>query len=314
MRQALEQVAQMPLPRHLQSGTDFALHASQLDRRHGLTAFARYCFPARIGQGTKIPSLIEIVPLSTGQENRSGALAGLATFCSTLRWRAKEVSAPSSYRHAAEQVVAEVELLAGGHGSFAQLLHRLVAWRRQEQLRREHQQLKRFRYGRPELPAEWFALLQRELDGPEWRLALALASGQPHASTADILLLENRLDAAFLEDLQLGIGWIEASGLPPASPPEEQPAWLPPDFLAGVLLQQWEFHPERAVEGDRARWRELLLAGHAEEAMAMALQGLRSCGVVSWRWPVITHSNPQLLLRAVDIPLHATTLHALRCG
>ena len=98
LRDELARVALLPLPRQLRTGTDFALFASQLGRRHGLSAFARYCFPPRVGQGTKIPSLIEVFPLHDDQEDRSDALAGVAGFASTLRWRAADRSIPTSYR------------------------------------------------------------------------------------------------------------------------------------------------------------------------------------------------------------------------
>lgn len=313
VRQALARVALMPLPRQLQSGTDFALYASQLGRSHGLSGFARYCFPARIGKGTKMPSLIELFPLRDDQEDRSDALAGVVRFCSSLRGRAKDPATPSSYRHAAERVVAEADALAGGGGSFAELLRRLVSWRRQEQIQGKGQQLQRFRDGRPELPPQWFSLLQRELDGPEWRLALALGVRRPYASMADVLLLlENRIDAELVEDLSSGIGWIERRGLPPLPAPDRQIPWLPPDYLAAVLLNQTRFQPQVPIEGTRARWRELLLAHRAEEAMAVALQRLRSAELVSWPWPAITHSDPQQLLWAVQVPLHPATLQALR--
>ena len=313
VREALQRVALLPLPRQLQSGTDFALYASQLGRRHGLSGFARYYFPARIGQGTKIPSLIELFPLRDGQEDRSDALAAVARFCSKLRWRAKDPSIPSSYRHAAERVVAEVDGLAGGGGSFTELLRRLVGWRRQEQLMRSDKQLAGFRDGHRDLPAEWFTLLARELDGPEWRLALALGLGRPYASIHDVLLLlQNRLEDALLDDLSSGIGWIERRGLPPLPPPEQRMPWLPPDYLAGVLLNQWRFQPQVPIEGSRARWRELLLADRPEEAMAVALQRLRAAELVSWPWPAIAQSEPQQLLKAVAVPLHPATLQALR--
>ena len=140
VRQALERVAMLPLPRQLRTGTDFALFASRLGRQQGLSGFARYCFPARIGQGTKIPSLVEVVPLSAADDDRaddddrSDLLAPLVAFSSTLYRRCKDASVPSSQRHAAERVVAQVEALSGGGGSFSALLRDLVAWRRQEEL------------------------------------------------------------------------------------------------------------------------------------------------------------------------------------
>ncbi|MFM8524746.1 MAG: type I-U CRISPR-associated protein Csx17 [Cyanobacteriota bacterium] len=313
VREALGRVALMPLPRQLQTGTDFALFATQLGRQQGLSGFARYCFPARIGQGTKIPSLIEVFALSDGQEDRSDALADLARFASTLRWRSRDTAVPASHRHAAERVVADLEVLSGGGGSFAGLLRQLVAWRRQEELRQPDQQAARFRFSRRELPPLWFDLLAREIDGPEWRLALALATGRPYASCSDVLLLlEGRLDADLVNDLELGIGWIERRGLPRLPSLDTSIPWLPPDYLAGVLLNQWLFSAPTAVPGDRARWRELLLADRPAEAMAIALQRLRMAEVVSWPWPVITHSDPRRLLRTVEVPVHPMTLTRLR--
>ena len=142
-----------------------------------------------MGQGTKIPSLIEVFPLHDDQEDRSDALAGVAAFASTLRWRAADRSIPTSYRNSAERVVAELEALSGGGGSFTALLRHLVAWRQQEDLKPEGDRLQRFSEGRRELQPQWFGLLERELDGPEWRLGLALATGSPYASLADIALL-----------------------------------------------------------------------------------------------------------------------------
>ncbi|MCT0247872.1 type I-U CRISPR-associated protein Csx17 [Synechococcus sp. CS-205] len=316
LRDELARVAMLPLPRQLATGTDFALFASQLGRRHGLSGFARYCFPPRVGQGTKIPSLIEVFPLADEQEDRSDALASVASFASILRWRAKDPTVPNSYRHAAERVVAELEAVSGGGGSFASLLRNLVTWRRQEDLGRDDKQLSRFRFRRKELPPPWFQLLARELDGPEWRLALALATDRPYALLADVLLLlEGRLDLALVDDLQAGIGWIDREGLPPVPQPEETIPWLPPDYLAGLLLNQWRFDSHVPVEGDRTRWWELLLADRPEEAMELALQRLRIAEVVSWSWPAITGSEPQRLLHAVRVPVHPITLgRALKRG
>jgi len=353
LRDELARVALLPLPRQLRTGTDFALFASQLGRRHGLSGFARYCFPPRVGQGTKIPSLIEVFPLHDDQEDRSDALAGVAGFASTLRWRAADRSIPTSYRNSAERVVAELEALSGGGGSFTALLRLLVAWRQQEDLKPEGDRLQRFRWGRRELPPQWFSLLERELDGPEWRLALALGTGQvlpthlrrttrpsgskpndkttrewrqnqrltplatgrPYAGLADVmLLLEGRVDDELVVDLALGVAWIERRGLPKLPPPETQLPWLPPDYLAGLLLNQWHFDANTPVEGDRARWRELLLAGRPEEAMEVALHRLRVTEVVSWPWPAITASDPERLLRAVEVPVHPRTLGKAKAG
>jgi CRISPR-associated protein Csx17 len=353
LRDELARVALLPLPRQLRTGTDFALFASQLGRRHGLSGFARYCFPPRVGQGTKIPSLIEVFPIHDDQEDRSDALAGVAGFASTLRWRAADRSIPTSYRNSAERVVAELEALSGGGGSFTVLLRLLVAWRRQEDLKPEDDRLQRFRWGRRELPPQWFSLLERELDGPEWRLALALGTGQvlpthlrrptrssgskpndkttreqrqnqrltplatgrPYAGLADVmLLLEARVDDELVDDLALGVAWIERRGLPKLPPPETQLPWLPPDYLAGLLLNQWHFDANTPVEGDRARWRELLLAGCPEEAMEVALHRLRVTDVVRWPWPAITASDPERLLRAVEVPVHPRTLGKAKAG
>jgi CRISPR-associated protein Csx17 len=353
LRDELARVALLPLPRQLRTGTDFALFASQLGRRHGLSGFARYCFPPRVGQGTKIPSLIEVFPLHDDQEDRSDALAGVAGFASTLRWRAADRSIPTSYRNSAERVVAELEALSGGGGSFTALLRHLVAWRQQEDLKPEDDRLQRFRWGRRELPPQWFGLLERELDGPEWRLALTfgtgqvqpthlrrptrtsgskpndkttreqrqnqrltpLATGRPYAGLADVtLLLEGRVNDELVDDLALGVAWIERRGLPKLPPPETQLPWLPPDYLAGLLLNQWHFDAHSPVDGDRARWRELLLTGRPEEAMEVALHRLRVTEVVSWPWPAIAASDPERLLRAVEVPVHPRTLGRAKAG
>lgn len=212
----------LPLPRQLRSGTDFALFASQLGRRHGLSGFVRYCFPPRVGQGVKIPSLIEVFPLVDDQEDRSDALAAVAGFASTLRGRCADRSNPTSYRISAERVVAELEAHSGGGGSYCTLLRHLVAWRRQEELKPKGDRLPRFRFGDSELPLQWYGLLEQELAGPERRLGLALASGIAYATLADItLLLADRLDAELMYDLEAGLGWINPSGLPMVPEPEE---------------------------------------------------------------------------------------------
>ncbi|MFM8276447.1 MAG: type I-U CRISPR-associated protein Csx17 [Cyanobium sp.] len=351
VRQALDRVAMLPLPNQLQTGTDFALFASRLGRQQNLSGFARYCFPARIGQGTKIPSLVEVFPLGETRDDRSDALAHVAAFTSILRRRSKDPSVPSSQRHSAESVVAQVEALSGGGGSFGALLRDLVAWRRQEELRSPDDQLHRFGFGRPELPPQWFQLLQSELDGPEWRLALSLGTGQlpetlqkhkattskdrgndsaskpqspgpdlhrvasgcPYASLVDVMLfLEGRLEASLVEELALGVTWIERSGLPRLPEPEQSLPWLPPDYLAGLLLNQWSFPAHSPAFKDRERWREMLLAGRPAEAMAIALQRLRLAEVIAWPWPAITHSDPQRLAQAVAVPIHRLTLQRLR--
>ena len=362
VRDALRRIALLPLPRQLRTGTDLALFASRLGRRLNLSGFARYCFPARIGQGTKIPSLIEVFPLGEAQADRSDALAGVVKLASMLRSHAKNKAIPSSYRHAAERVEAQVEVVAGGGGSYAELLRRLLGWRRQEEI----SQLERkptektakslwlsFQFGSRSLPPQWFSLLERELDGPEWRLALALGTGQvlpthlrrptrssgskpndkttrdqrqnlllttratgrPYAGLADVmLLLEGRVDDELVDDLALGVAWIERRGLPKLPPPETQLPWLPPDYLAGLLLNQWHFDAHSPVDGDRARWRELLLTGRPEEAMEVALHRLRVTEVVSWPWPAITASDPVRLLRAVEVPVHPRTLRRAKAG
>ena len=310
LRDELGQLAQLPLPRQLNTGTDFALFASQLGRRKGLSGFARYCFPPRVGQGTRIPSLIEIFPLA-GCEDRTDALAPVAKFAWQLRMRSKE--APASYRHAAGRVVAELEALSGGGGSFAELLRRLVAWRQQDNLQPEDKRIQRFRLPayKPQLASSWLDHLQREMDGPEWRVGLSLATKRPHAFLEDIaLILEGRLDLDLINVLRQGISWIDQSELPEPSVQTAVP-WLASDYLAGVLLNQWWFSPSTPIEGDKKRWMELLEAHRAEEAMAVALHRLRMAEVVSWPWPTITNTEPTRLLVAVEIPLHPKTLGQL---
>jgi hypothetical protein len=227
---------------------------------------------------------------------------------------------PTSYRQAAEKVVAELEALSGGGGSFTVLLRHLVAWRRQEILNAEKKQLHRFRFrrsegGKPlpadrELPPQWFTRLARELDGPEWRLGLALASRRPYASLADaLLLLEGRINDGLVDDPEAGLPWIRPQGrLPPLPEPEQEIPWLPADYLAGLLLNQWRFDAHVPVEGDRARWRKLLGADRPEEAMEVALHRLLVAEVVSWPWPAIPGSDPQRLLEAVRVPIHPVAL------
>jgi hypothetical protein len=212
-------------------------------------------------------------------------------------------------------VVAELEALSGGGGSFTSLLRHLVAWRQQENLKPEKDQLQRFSFGRKELPPEWFNLLERELQGTEWRLGLSLAIGRPYASLTDIAqLLNDQFDSALLDALETGLLWIDRSGFPPLPDPEASLPWLPPDFLAGLLLNQWTFHPSAPIKGDRIRWRELLLAQRPEDAMEVAMHRLRVAEVVSWQWPVITTSDPTRLLRAVQVPVNPTTLYRAKAG
>jgi CRISPR-associated protein Csx17 len=315
LRDELARVSMLPLPRQLRSGTDFALFASQLGRRHGLSGFARYCFPPRVGQGTKIPSLIEVFPLVKDQEDRSDALAAVAGFASTLRTRCADRTLPTSYRNSAERVVAELETLSGGGGSYGALLRQLVAWRRQEDLKPGGVRLPHFRFGESELPPQWYGLLEQELAGPEWRLGLALASGIPYATLADItLLLADRIDAELVYDLEAGLGWIDRSGLPLVPEPEETLPWLPPDYLAALLLNQWHFDAHVPIKGDRDRWQQLLHAGRPAEAMEVALHRLRVADVVSWPWPAIAGSDPQRLLRAVQVPVHRRSLGRAKAG
>lgn len=354
VRDALRRIALLPLPRQLRTGTDLALFASRLGRRLKLTGFARYAFPARIGKGTKIPSLIEVFALGEAQDDRSDVLAGIVKLSSSLRSYAKNKAVPASYRHAAERLVAEVEVVAAGSGSYSELLKRLLAWRRQEDVSQQEPKAtdqqatairRSFQFGSPSLPPQWFDLLARELDGPEWRLALSLGTGQiaaPKArkpgqpgkgSTADkerkkadrldqplatgrpyarlmdvLLLLDSRLDAELIADLAIGVAWIERRGLPKLPPPEETIPWLPPDYLAGLMLNQLQFGEHVPIKGDRDRWRELLLAGRPEEAMAIALHRLQISEVVSWRWPAVTSSDPERLLRAVEVRINPVTL------
>jgi CRISPR-associated protein Csx17 len=316
LRDELDRVAMLPLPGQLMTGTDFALFASQLGRRHGLSGFARYCFPPRVGQGTKIPSLIEVFPLVEGQEDRSDALAAVAAFAfSDLHKCAANRTIPTSYRNSAERVVAELEALSGGGGSYGTLLRHLVAWRRQEDLKPEGDRLHRFGFGKSELPPQWYGLLEQELAGPEWRLGLALASGIPYATLADItLLLADRIDAELVNDLEAGLGWIDPSGLPLEPEPEETLPWLPPDYLAAVLLNQWHFDAHVPIKGDRDRWQQLLHAARPAEAMEVALHRLRVADVVSWPWPAIAASDPQRLLRAVQLPVHRRSLGRAKAG
>ena len=108
--------------------------------------------------------------------------------------------------------------------------------------------------------------------------------------------------------------WIDRSGLPPIPEPEETLPWLPPDYLAGVLLNQWRFDEHVPIKGDRDRWEQLLLAGRPEEAMEVALHRLRVTDVVSWAWPAIAASDPERLLRAVEVPVHPRTLGRAKAG
>ena len=96
--------------------------------------------------------------------------------------------------------------------------------------------------------------------------------------------------------------------------PEDTLPWLPPDYLAGVLLNQWHFDGHVPIKGDRDRWVQLLLAGRPEEAMEVALHRLRVTDVVSWPWPAIAASDPQRLLRAVEVPVHPRSLGRAKAG
>ena len=102
--------------------------------------------------------------------------------------------------------------------------------------------------------------------------------------------------------------------MPPIPEPEESLPWLPPDYLAGVLLNQWRFDEHVPIKGDRDRWEQLLLAGRPEEAMEVALPRLRVTDVVSWPWPAIAASDPERLLRAVEVPVHPRTLGRAKAG
>ena len=75
-----------------------------------------------------------------------------------------------------------------------------------------------------------------------------------------------------------------------------------------------QFDAHASVLDDRLRWRELLLADRADEAMAVALQRLHVAEVVSWPWPAITHSDAPSLLRAVQVPIHPLILERLQKG
>jgi len=57
----------LPLHRQLRTGTDLSLFANRDSRSLKFTEFARYNFLARIGQGTKIPSIIEVFSLADDQ-------------------------------------------------------------------------------------------------------------------------------------------------------------------------------------------------------------------------------------------------------
>ncbi len=349
VRDALRRITLLPLPRQFRTGTDFALFASRLGRRLNLSGFARYAFPARVGKGTKIPSLIEVFTIGEKQDDRSDALARVVQFASRLRNHAKNKGVPASYRQAAERLVAEVEVVAGGSGSYTELLKRLIVWRRQEDISQQNPKRsdkqafairQSFEFCAPVLPAQWFDLLANELEGPEWRLALALgtgkaqrlksnrlrekenarkdkfgeslAQGRPYASLVDVLLLlEGRLDAKWVDELALGIAWIERRKLPKLPIAEDSIPWLPADYLVGLLLHQWQFQKHVPVKGDRDRWRQLLLANRPEEAMAVGMQRLQTAEVMKCRWPVIAASNPKRLLEAVEVRIHPITIKRL---
>jgi len=66
------------------------------------------------------------------------------------------------------------------------------------------------------------------------------------------------IDAELVNDLEAGLGWIDPSGLPLVPEPEETLPWLPPDYLAGLLLNQWHFDAHVPIKGDRDRWQQLL--------------------------------------------------------
>ncbi|MCX5953513.1 MAG: hypothetical protein NTZ40_08485 [Cyanobacteria bacterium] len=115
--------------------------------------------------------------------------------------------------------------------------------------------------------------------------------------------LSDRIDAELVNDLEAGLGWIDRSGLPLVLEPEETLPWLPPNYLAALLLSQWHFDAHVPIKGDRDRWQQLLLlAGRPAEAMEVALHRLRVAEVVSWPWHAIAASDPQRLLRTVQLP------------
>ena len=126
--------------------------------------------------------------------------------------------------------------------------------------------------------------------------------------------LSDRIDAELVNDLEAGLGWIDPSGLPLVPEPEESLPWLPPDYLAALLLNQWHFDAHVPIKGDRDRWQQLLLAGRPAEAMDVALHRLRVADVVSWPWPAIAASDPQRLLRAVQLPVHRRSLWRAKAG
>jgi hypothetical protein len=126
--------------------------------------------------------------------------------------------------------------------------------------------------------------------------------------------LSDRIDAELVSDLEAGLGWIDPSGLPLVPEPGETLPWLPPDYLAALLLNQWHFDAHVPIKGDRDRWQQLLLAGRPAEAMEVALHRLRIADVVSWSWPAIAASDPQRLLRAVQLPVHRRSLWRAKAG
>jgi len=126
--------------------------------------------------------------------------------------------------------------------------------------------------------------------------------------------LSDRIDAELVNDLEVGLGWIDPSGLPLVPEPEETLPWLPPDYLAALLLNQWHFDEHVPIKGDRDRWQQLLQAGRPAEAMVVALHRLRVADVVSWSWPAIAASDQQRLLRAVQLPVHWRSLGRAKAG
>ena len=48
--------------------------------------------------------------------------------------------------------------------------------------------------------------------------------------------------------------------------------------------------------------------------MEVALPRLRMSDVVSWPWPAIAASDPERLLRAVEVPVHPRTLGRAKAG
>jgi hypothetical protein len=169
----------------------------------------------------------------------------------------------------------------------------------------------------------WKTLVDFSAQISRFKHILPLSTAQINCSGTDLPLfrkphvevkLSDRIDAELVNDLEAGLGWIDPSGLPLIPEPEETLPWLPPDYLAALLLNQWHFDAHVPIKGDRDRWQQLLLAGRPAEAMEVALQRLRVADVVSWPWPAIAASDPQRLLRAVQLPVHRRSLWRAKAG